>query len=295
MLPFVRVGPLLVQLPGLALLAGVWIGTNFVEKEAIRLRLNATAILNLIVYGLIGGLVGARLLYALEHINAYSTAPLSLFALSTNALDASGGLLVGSAAALLYGRAKALPLRETLDALAPGLAVFMIASGVANFLSGHGYGSPLQAPWAIYLWGEYRHPTQIYETLLAVGVLFAWRFMPSASAGAGSRFWQVIGLSAAARLFTEAFHADSVITPGGLRLAQVVALLLLAAALYMGRRWAAAGAHAPETSAKRRRRAPALRGAGVGDARRKRLTPRATRRGDGRRRPHPALRATLSR
>ena len=127
------------------------------------------------------------MLYALEHINAYVASPLSLFALSATAMDAWGGLLVGLAAAYLYGRAKSLPLRLTLDALAPGLVVFMIAISLANLLSGDGYGSPLQAPWAIQLWGEYRHPTQIYEMLLAVGVLLIWKFASSGDQCAGQK------------------------------------------------------------------------------------------------------------
>jgi len=63
----------------------------------------------MIIIGLISGLLGARLLFALEHTNAYVTAPLSLFALSATALDPWGGLLVGAAVAYLYGRAKDLP------------------------------------------------------------------------------------------------------------------------------------------------------------------------------------------
>ena len=169
MLPFVRIGPLLVQLPGLVLLAGLWVGSEFVEKEALRLRLNAGAILNAVIYELIAGLIGARLLFALDHLNAYLASPISIFAISGTALDGWGGLLVGVAAAFLYGRAKALPLRPTLDALAPGVAVFMIALSLADFLSGDGYGLPLSAPWAIFLWGAYRHPTQIYEFSWASG------------------------------------------------------------------------------------------------------------------------------
>ncbi len=175
MLPFVRIGPVLVQVSGLALLAGIWIGSELVEKEANRLRLNAAAILNLIIYALIGGLIGARLLFALEHFSAYLASPISLFAISGTALDAWGGLLVGLVVGFTLWPLKALPLRPTLDALAPGLAVFMIALSLANLLSGDGYGLPLDAPWAIYLWGAYRHPTQIYELLLAIGVLIAWR------------------------------------------------------------------------------------------------------------------------
>jgi phosphatidylglycerol:prolipoprotein diacylglycerol transferase len=285
MLPFVRIGPLLLQLPGLALLAGIWIGTNSVEKEASRLRLHVPAILNMIMYGLIGGLLGARLLYALEHLSAYVAAPLSLLAPSATALDPWGGLLVGAAAAGLYGRAQHLPLRPTLDALAPGLAVFMIAVGAANALGGGGFGSPLQAPWAILQWGEYRHPTQIYETVLASAVYVGWRFMRAGSMSPGNRLWMVAGLSAAARLFTEAFHGDSLITVGGLRLAQVLALAALAGALYMGRRWSApmgragqaprhpappprraGGAHGGPKST---RPAPPPQGSGVADGRRK--------------------------
>ncbi len=237
MLPFVRVGPLLVQLPGLALLAGIWIGSDLVEKEAVRIRLNPGALLNLIIYGLIGGLIGARLLYALEHLSAYLASPISVFSISGTALDGWGGLLAGLTVAALYGRSKALPLRPALDALAPGLAVFMIAISLADLLSGDGYGLPLDAPWAIYLWGAYRHPTQIYELLFSIGVLLAWRLGPRSGSAPGVRFLLVIGLSAAARLFTEAFHADSAVTFGGFRMVQVAALLVMAAALYLHLRW----------------------------------------------------------
>jgi len=244
MLPFVRVGPLLLQLPGLVLLAGIWFGTTMVEKHALRLRLNAAAVINGIMVGLVAGLLGARLLYALEHLNAYVAAPLGLFALSVTALDAWGGLLIGVAAAYLYGRKKSLPLRPTLDALAPGLAVFMIAVGLANLLSGDGYGSPVDAPWAIRLWGEDRHPTQIYEMLLAAGIFLLWRITSMGTNVPGRSFWRVTGLLAAARLFTEAFHGDSAVLPGGFRVVQLGALLILGAATVMDHRWAAVGSAA---------------------------------------------------
>lgn len=268
MLPFVRIGPLLLQLPGLALLAGIWIGTNAVEKQAARLRLNTAAVLNMIVLGLVGGLLGARLLYALEHTNAYVAAPLSLLALSATALDAWGGLLVGAVVAYLYGRVKELPLRLTLDALAPGIAVFMIAIALANLLSGDGYGSPLQAPWAIPLWGEYRHPTQIYEFLLAMAIFLIWNFTSMGAEQPGRRFWRVLALLAAARIFTEAFHGDSAVLLGGFRVAQVVGLAVLGAAMYLDRRWASPEFASPgppstgirrATSARRPVKAPAKR------------------------------------
>lgn len=51
MFSFLRVGPFLVQMPGLALLARRWVATSLIEKEVLHLKLNETAILNIIFYG----------------------------------------------------------------------------------------------------------------------------------------------------------------------------------------------------------------------------------------------------
>ncbi len=237
MLPFVRLGPFLVQLPGLALLAGLWIGSSLAEKEAARLRLDVAAIYNLIFYGLVAGIIGARLAYAARYLSVYLGNPLSLFALTPGTLSPDAGLAIGIAAAALVGWRKQLPLRPTLDALAPGLAVFMVALGAAHILSGDAFGAPAQLPWAIYLWDDYRHPSQIYETLMALAALVVVWKRPLGRPGAGLNFLLAVALSAAARIFLEAFRGDSVIWVGGFRAAQVIGLLILAAALWLMRIW----------------------------------------------------------
>jgi phosphatidylglycerol---prolipoprotein diacylglyceryl transferase len=249
MLPFLRIGPFLFQMSGLALLAGLWAATTLIEKEALRLKLNTTAIFNMIFYGLIGGLIGARLTYAFQHLNAYMASPISLFSLNTSTLNSLGGFVTGLVIADLFGRQK-LPLRPTLDAVAPGLAVIMIAIGVANFLSGNGYGSPTRLPWAIYLWGEYRHPTQIYETVAALIVFLIWKMDLVSSPGAGTRFLQIVSLLASTRIFLEAFHGDSLVWPGGFRAVQVLGLMILAISIYPTRQWEKADAQVDRPSLK---------------------------------------------
>lgn len=237
MLPFFRLGPFLLQLPVLALLGGVWVGSSLAEKEATRLKLNAADIYNLIFYGLVAGIVGARLAYAARYLSAYLANPLGLLALTPATLYPNIGLIIGIAVAALFGWRKHLPLRPTLDALAPGLAAFMVALGMAHFLSGDAFGAPTRLPWAIYLWDEYRHPAQIYETLAAL-VVFVIVWKRRLSVGEGLNFLLVVALSAAARIFLEAFRGDSVIWVGGFRAAQVVGVVVLAAALWLIRAWA---------------------------------------------------------
>jgi len=237
MLPFLRVGPFLVQMPGLALLAGLWVATTLIEKEALHLKLNAPAILNALFYGLFGGLIGARLIYVAQHLSSYLTNPLDVFSLSISTLNLPGGLAMGAAIAFIWGRRQELPLRPPLDALAPGLAVVAIAVGVANLLSGDAYGLPSHLPWAIYLWGEYRHPIQIYEAVAALLVLIVWKRIPAESRSPGVGFLQLVALLIGARIFLEAFRADSTIWPGGFYAVQVVGLILLALLIYLAKQW----------------------------------------------------------
>jgi len=233
MLPYLRLGPFLLQLPGLALLVGIWIGLSLAEKEAKRLELRSETIYNLVFYGLIGGLVGARLVYAARYASAYLENPLSLFALNANTLSVWEGLLIGLLISAIYGQRKGLPLKPTLDALAPGLAVFMVFFGIAHLLSGDAFGAPTNLPWSIYLWNDYRHPSQMYEILAGLGVFtLVWK-RPLGDGGGGLNFLWLVALSAGARLFLEAFRGDSLIWFGGLRAAQVISLAILIIALWL--------------------------------------------------------------
>ncbi len=238
MLPFLRLGPFTLQAPGLALLVGVWIGSSLAEREAARLKLSAESVYNLIFYGLVAGVIGARLAYAAQYASAYLANPLSLLALTPNTLSPSAGLVIGILVAAFFGRRRKLPLGPTLDAIAPGLAAFMVAFGIAHLMSGDAFGTPTKLPWAIYLWDDYRHPSQIYETLIALVILgIVWK-RPLGQPGDGVNFLVMVAFSAGARVFLEAFRGDSVIWAGGFRAAQVVGVLLLAASLSLLRAWA---------------------------------------------------------
>lgn len=237
MFPYLRLGPFLLQMPLLALVIGFWIGTTFIEREAARLGLNKEKINNLIGYGLVGGILGARLVYAAQYASIYLANPLGLFSLSTNTLSPVGGFVIGIGAATLYAYRQKLPLRQTLDALTPGLAFFMIAVGVSHLLSGNAYGSPTRVPWAMYLWSDYRHPSQLYEIFFAL-VIFTIvlpRIIPVNAAGV--RFVQFIALTAIARVFLEAFRGDSALWSDGYRAAQVMGLIVLIGCIVLLRQW----------------------------------------------------------
>ena len=187
----------------------------------------------MVFWGLVAGIIGARLAYAARYLNIYLDDPLSLVALNFNTLSPQGGLIIGLLAAAIYGWRVQLPLRTTLDALAPGLAAFMIAWGIAHLLSGAAFGSPTDLPWAIYLWEANRHPTQIYEIVLAIAVFLVVRKRPLDRPGTGLNFLLTVALLSSSRLFLEAFRGDSLLWVDGIRTAQVVSLGILLICLWL--------------------------------------------------------------
>jgi phosphatidylglycerol:prolipoprotein diacylglycerol transferase len=234
MLPVINVGPLALQIPGLVILVGLWVGISISERYASLRGLTAQNIYNLSFIGLVSGVLGARLSYVLRYPQAFLANPLGVLSLNPGLLDPWGGAACALVAMLIYGQRKQLPLWNTLDALAPGLAAFLAAFHLANFFSGDAYGSITQPPWGIDLWGAVRHPVQLYEMLAALLILAViWptqRFIRSASPGI--QFFLFTSLTAGARLFFEAFHGDSALAFLGLRQVQLIAWLVLAASLF---------------------------------------------------------------
>jgi phosphatidylglycerol:prolipoprotein diacylglycerol transferase len=234
MMPILNIGPLAIQLPGLLLLLGIWLGLSLSEKYAKRQGINPNTIYNLVFIGLISGAVTARLAYVVRYPAVFSSAPLGVFSLNPGLLDPWGGLAGGLIAALIYGQRKNLPFWSTMDAITPLLSVFSISMSLSNLASGAGFGAPTDLFWGIYLWGAVRHPSQVYESVAATLILVI--FWPTRnwknSIKPGVYFLLFIALSSATRLFLEAFRGDSLILLGGIRQTQVIAWLLMALSLW---------------------------------------------------------------
>jgi prolipoprotein diacylglyceryl transferase len=233
MLPILQVGPLALQVPGLILLIGLWLGLSLAERHARRFKTQPEQLYNLVLITLLAGILGARLTYVLRFSAAFTANPASLISLNPGLLDPIGGVAAGLIAGFVYGQRKKMALWSTSDALTPVLGVIGVTLGLANLASGSGFGAATDLPWAIELWGESRHPSQIYE-IVAAGVIL-WLVWPSRTEKrrpSGWLFLQFLALSAGARLFLEAFRGDSLVILNGLRATQVAAWAVLAAALW---------------------------------------------------------------
>lgn len=198
----------------------------------------------------VGGLVGARAYWLLEHAGQASLGDVA----STAGFTWYGGVLGGALAVLLAARRLGIRLPDLLAASAPSLALGYAVGRVACQFAGDGtYGQPSDLPWAMaYPDGEVPtsqrvHPTPVYETLAGL-LLFAilWRLRDSLAPH--RLFGLYLLLSATARWLVELIRLnDEVIL--GLTQPQLFAsaFALAGAALLAWRRPAPAAAARPAT------------------------------------------------
>jgi phosphatidylglycerol:prolipoprotein diacylglycerol transferase len=160
----------------LGALAGLWV----FRRELARAGLPDAA-LDAAVYGLVGGLLGAKLLYVFEHLEESSF--LALF-LDRGGMSWFGGFVGGLVAGYATIRHRRWPLLPVLAAATPALAVGQMIGRIGCFLVGDDYGRPTSLPWGVAFprglppTFDRVHPTQLYEAVFLAGltwVLIRWR------------------------------------------------------------------------------------------------------------------------
>jgi len=170
-----------------ALIIGVWISIKRAKKAGIA----PDTVMDLTVWLLISGLVGARLTYVLFHLDEFSGHWLDTISpiQSDGTIGIAGLVVLGSIlgafpAAVIFLRRRKIPFWKMIDILAPGLVIGMGIGRIGCFLNGCCFGLPTDLPWGVVFpstcfaghvsGGQPIHPTQIYDMLgdfLIAGIL----------------------------------------------------------------------------------------------------------------------------
>jgi len=216
MFPIINIGPLAIQAAGFILILSVFLGTWLTRLFAQGLGTNTEAIENSILYGLLAGILGARLGFLLKTPSLFVSNPLSLLSLTPSMLDTSFGLLVGILTSIILAQKKHLPLWPTLDSMTPFFVLIFMGIHLANYANGNAYGINTDLPWGVFLWNAVRHPVQLYAVLLGA-LLFVWLLTHTRLLRAtgfrhsGVLFAIVFTSIAIILLFTRAFSAEKLL------------------------------------------------------------------------------------
>jgi phosphatidylglycerol:prolipoprotein diacylglycerol transferase len=235
-LPVLQLGPLALPVYPLSLLLALWAGLAVSAWAARQMGLDGDHIYNAGLYGLVAGLLVGRLAHVVAYWPAYRTQPAEIVGLNSRAFLLWPGVIAFLVIALWYVHRHRLPWKLMLDASAPGALAGLAVAALGALLAGRALGAAATLPWSVMFWGVARHPSQIYEAIAALIVagLSAAAIVKRAAPGTAALIALLgYGLS---RWLLEPFRAESTVTPGGLRLAQVAGMVAVIGALWALRR-----------------------------------------------------------
>ncbi len=238
---------------GIVISAGMVIAGAFVLYDGCRKKQKQDDYLDVLIWGLIVGIIGARAYYVIFSWDDYKDNLLSILAFRQGGLAIYGGILGGIIGAIITCRVKKLPFFAVADSVCIGLLIGQSIGRWGNFCNREAFGGcsdgllsmqiPLDAvrsvndvtPQMMQNLVEFEgisfisvHPTFLYESLWNLGVflfLFFWRRRRSFF---GEIWFMYLGLYGVGRFWIESLRTDSLRTAFlGLRVSQVLSIVLI--------------------------------------------------------------------
>jgi len=229
-----QIGPLHIRTWGMLVGIGIAVGLFTAASAARKRGLSTDKLYTLAFVGVVAGIFGSRIGWALQpsEIGQTIAHPLRLISVWQPGLTLVGGLLIGFAAAIIYAWRAHVPLRRTFDAVAVGVGPAIAIGRIGCYLTGLHPGKPTSLPWGIEFLGAVRHPIPLYESILGIAlfaltlVLYRRRLPAGTVALSGGAFY-LVGRSLLDLLRATGVSGSDPRLLAGLTLTQTVAMFVI--------------------------------------------------------------------
>ena len=234
----IDLGPLVLHMYGLMLLLAIAACVGLTGIRYVRRGGDWDLVLQVAVWGVAAGIVGAR---AYHDLTSWNEVPdpkwKGVFEVWRGGLGVWGGILAGSIAGAIVVRRSGRSVSEFADAAAPGLLLAQGIGRIGNWWNQELYGKPTTRPWGLKIDVQHRvpgyedhatfHPTFLYEliydTVLAgVLILIGRRFRIRPP----GLFALYVSFYTFGRFFEELLRIDPAHEFGGLRLNAWVSIVV---------------------------------------------------------------------
>jgi len=232
-----RIGPFLITWHGvfavLGILAAARLGLWLLGKDGVDTNHAGDGVVWMVVVGL----VGARLLYVWENFQLFTGQWLRVFALTEGGISQWGGLFGAALGALIWARRASISYLKVIDAGGAATMIGLAVGRIGDVINGEHHGTPTSAPWGVEYVnpntlgqpGQVVHPEVAYEMILTLAILglllpFHQRLKKRFPDGVLGLVY--LGLYAAGRFLLSFYRTDPSVFLG-MRQAQVASLLMV--------------------------------------------------------------------
>jgi len=159
-----------------AFLVGSWITAKRMSEEGLDPDLATT----LLIYVMLGGIIGSKLYFAID-VSLREDRPFLPLLLARDGITWYGGLIMATIVGAIGCRRHGIPVKTFADCTAVAGAVGQAIGRVGCFLVGDDYGKATDVPWGVTFPNGIQpifdpvHPTQLYEIAWLLPVAgFLW-------------------------------------------------------------------------------------------------------------------------
>ena len=240
-----QLGALEIHWYGIIIASGVLLAVYLASKEANRRNVNEDHILNLILWALPFTLIGARLYYVAFKWPYYAAHPSEIIAIWHGGIAIYGGLIAAVIVFIVYARVQWLSIWLLLDIVAPTVMIAQAIGRWGNFMNQEAFGAvttkafltgihlPNFIVQQMFINGAYRQPTFLYESfwnlvgfVLIMSVRHHEHWFKQGEIFLSYVMWYSFG-----RFFVEGMRTDSLYVMPGLRVSQLLSVILFVAAI----------------------------------------------------------------
>lgn len=217
----------------IAFVIALWMIGRQAQKQGLA---SYDRIVDLSLWILVSGIIGARLLFVILELPTYIADPFSIFLINQGGLSFYGAVLGGFIGGIIYAKKVSLPVWPLADLIVPWVALGYSIVRIGCLMNGCCYGLPTNVPWALRCASSdnlLRHPTQIYALLASLMIFFLLMALRKRKPFEGFLFWLYIEVYAFDRFIIEIFRESQILAFGWLRTTQVACVLLIILSTWM--------------------------------------------------------------
>lgn len=238
-----ELGPLQVHWYGLIIGTGVLLALYLAVRESERRGLSKDTFVDLILYAVPIAIISARIYYVLFEWDYYSENPAEIIAIWNGGIAIHGALIGSVVTAIVFARIKKLSFWKIADIAAPSILLGQAIGRWGNFMNQEAHGGEVSRAFLeslflpdfiinqMYIDGAYYHPTFLYESVWNIVGVVILILLRKANLRQGELFLGYVIWYSIGRFFIEDLRTDSLMLTETLRIAQVISVALIVAAV----------------------------------------------------------------
>jgi len=148
------IGPVRLSVYGLLFALAIVLGYALVRRGLPRVGLARSVADDVILWLVVGGLMGARIYHVFFSLDYYRAHWLEAIEIYRGGLSIYGAMAGGIVAMILFARWKKIDLLRSLDVVALVLPLAQSLGRWGNFFNREAFGLPTDLPWKLYIPGK---------------------------------------------------------------------------------------------------------------------------------------------